>query len=731
MAEGFQRLRDQNGRFIRREVRPFPPLSPPPVLAVDAGAPPAVDLAAPEWYLNREVSSLEFQRRVFEEVQDPTNPLLERTKFLAIVNTNLDEFFMIRVSGLKQQVSANAADVARDGMTPRETLYAIHRKVGGLFTEGAECLRDALIPELAQNGIHLCDYGDLDAEQQAAADEYFRREIFPVLTPLAVDSGHPFPHISNRSLNMLVVVRDESGEHIARIKLPPSLPRFVPVTATDAMRAHAAIHRPRAFVWLEQVIAANLQTLFANTQIVAAYPFHVTRNADFEIQELEAEDLLQTIEQQLAQRQFGFVVRLMVDDTLPEGLRTWLTAKLEVHPSDVYTVAGQLGLGDLMQLMRIDRPDLKDAPFVPQTPAALRDTEDIYATIRDGDILLHHPYDSFTPVVDFIKAGSTDPNVRAIKQVLYRVGKDSPIVLALAEARDDETQVAVLVELKARFDEENNIEWARALESKGVHVAYGMMGLKVHCKVALVVRREADGVRRYVHLGTGNYNAGTARVYTDLGLFTANEEIGADVSDLFNYLTGYSNQQEYRKLLVAPVTLRRRVFEMIERERGFGARGRIIFKMNNLVDEEMVEELYRASQAGVKIDIICRQICCLRPGIPGISENIRVISIVGRFLEHSRIYLFGNGGETELYLGSADLMTRNLDRRVEVLFPVEDAAIRTHIEEDILKTHLRDTVKARELRADGSYERVRPAEGEQPFGSQEWLLNAGTDSIRH
>ena len=458
-------------------------------------------------------------------------------------------------------------------MTPRETLHEIHKVVFALMESQCRYLRDTILPALAENDIHLLTYDELDENQCRAATDYFMHEVFPVLTPLAVDSGHPFPHISNRSLNLLVVVRDEAGEHIARVKIPQSLPRFVPVTTTAPMRDASGIHRPRASAWLEQVVIANLPTLFPGKEIVAAYPFHVTRDADIEIREIEAEDLLVSIQEQLERRSFGFAVRLVVDATMPETLRNWLMGKLEVHPSDVYTLNGYLGLGDLMQLLRIDRPDLKDTPFVPQVPPALKDGSDIYSTIRQGDILLHHPYDSFVPVVDFITAGSTDPAVRAIKQTLYRVGRDSPIVEALGEARDEDTQVAVLVELKARFDEENNIEWARALESKGVHVAYGMLGLKVHCKVALIVRREQDGIRRYVHLGTGNYNASTARTYTDLGLFTANEEIGADVSDLFNYLTGYSDQREYRKLLVAPVNLRRRISELIERETALGPKG--------------------------------------------------------------------------------------------------------------------------------------------------------------
>lgn len=728
MAGTIVRTRDSNGRFVRRPAAPRTTTAPSPAHTqqTSVAVAPIEDVTAPEWYFNRELSLLAFQWRVFDQARDEGTPLLERVKFLAILSTNLDEFFMVRVSGLKQQIAVDSADVRRDGMTPRESLHEIHKIVFELMESQCHYLKAVIIPELAENDIHLLTYEELNESQRNAATEYFLREVFPILTPLAVDSGHPFPHISNRSLNLLVVVRDEAGEHIARIKIPQSLPRFVPVPPTAPMRDASGIHRPRASIWLEQVVIANLPTLFPGKEIIAAYPFHVTRDADIEIQELEAEDLLETIEEQLERRGFGFAVRLVVDATMPEMHRLWLMEKLQIYPSDVYTLNGYLGLGDLMQLLRIDRPDLKDPPFVPQVPPTLRDGSDIYTAIRQGDILLHHPYDSFAPVVDFIASGSTDPAVRAIKQTLYRVGKDSPIVEALAEARDEDTQVAVLVELKARFDEENNIEWARALESKGVHVAYGMMGLKVHCKVALIVRREQDGIRRYVHLGTGNYNAGTARTYTDLGLLTANEEIGADVSDLFNYLTGYSDQREYRKLLVAPVNLRQRITELIERETARGPKGRLIFKTNHLVDERIIEALYRASQAGVKIDLICRSTCCLVPGVPGLSENIRVISILGRFLEHHRIYLFGNGGREEIYLGSADLHPRNLDRRVEVLFPIEDPAIRAHIREDLLETYLRDTDKARVLGPDGRYRPVPRPEGVPPFNAQEWLLNTAT-----
>lgn len=713
MAGSLIRVRDSNGRFVRRAPRPERP---------NTAAGP-VNLADPALYINRQLSVLAFARRVFAQAMDVQTPLLERLKFVGILSTLLDEFFMVRVASLKQQVLANSEDVARDGMTPRETLHAVHKIAAALMAEQGAYLRDVLTPALAEDDVHLLPYDALNAEQQNAATDYFLREVFPVLTPLAVDSGHPFPHISSRSLNLLVVVRDSVGERIARIKIPQTLPRFVPVPTTVSMRAAEGIHRARAFVWLEQAVIANLRALFPGKEIVGAYPFHVTRDANVEFQELGADDLLELIDEQLERRGFGFVVRLVVDATMPDALRTWLMEKLAVYPSDVYTIAGHLGLSDLIQLLRVDRPDLKDPPFVPQTPPALREGGDIYATIRQGDILLHHPFDSFAPVVDFIKAASADANVRAIKQTLYRVGRDSPIVSALAEARDEDTQVAVLVELKARGDEENNIEWARALESKGVHVAYGIPGFKVHCKAALIVRREQEGVRRYIHLGTGNYNAATARSYTDLGLFTASEAIGADVSDLFNYLTGYSDQREYRKLLVAPVNLRQRIMALIERETARGPHGRMILKTNHLVDERIIEALYRASQAGVRIEIICRTTCCLVPGVPGVSEHIRVRSILGRFLEHHRIYVFGEGEGADVYCGSADLHPRNLDHRVETLFPIEDAALHADIRETILAAYLRDTARASELGPDGVYRPIRPAEGEEPFSAQEWLLN--------
>ncbi|MDP9373906.1 MAG: polyphosphate kinase 1, partial [Chloroflexota bacterium] len=485
-----------------------------------------------------------------------------------------------------------------------------------------------------------------------------------------------------------------------------------------------------AFTWLEQVIAANVGALFPGKEVTGCYFFRVTRNADLALREAEAEDLLETIEESLERRLFGFVVRLSVDSAMPPATRAWLAGQLGLDPREVHVIDGPLGLSDLMALYGVDRPDLKYPPFVPQPPAGWpREGANVLELIRRRDVLLHHPYNSFAPVVDFVRA-ATGPDVLAIKQTLYRVGANSPIVDALLEARDEETQVAVVVELKARFDEESNIGWARALEQAGVHVAYGLVGLKTHCKLALIVRRETDGLRRYAHLGTGNYNASTARGYEDFGLLTSDPDICADVSDLFNYLTGYSAQRRFRKLLVAPAGLRSRLVELIDREAAWGERGRLIFKMNALVDAEMVEALYRASRAGVRIDLIVRGACSLRPGVPGVSETIRVISIVGRFLEHSRAYYFGNGGEDELYLGSADLMPRNLNRRVEVLFPLEAPALKAQVRDEVLPLYLRDNVKARVLQPDGTYVRERPAPGEPEVDSQAVLLAAASAQAR-
>jgi polyphosphate kinase len=686
-------------------------------------------------YFNRERSWLEFNRRVLEEALDEQNPLLERVKFLSIFSTNLDEFFMIRVAGIKQQVAAGVVGRSPDGTTPAEQLIAIRRTVDALTDQHRRCWLDDVQPKLRDQGIRLIDYAELDDQQRAFCKAYFEREVFPVLTPLAFDPSHPFPQISNLSINLAVVINDrEEGELFARVKVPAVLPRLIPLPSgmCDGPQ-QTQPERRHCLVWLEQVIAENVDALFPGMEIVEAYVFRITRNADMEIQEEEAADLLRTIEQGVRQRRFGAVVRLTIQHDMPQRIRDTLLANLKITPDDLYEVEGPLGLSDLMSLMKIDRPDLKDPPFYPATPPLLRNARtstEIFSAIRQQDILLHHPFDSFRPIVELIEAAAEDPDVLAIKQTLYRVGSNSPIVKALMHARDQDKQVTVLVELKARFDEENNITWARALERAGVHVVYGLVGLKTHAKIALIVRREYDGLRRYVHLGTGNYNAGTARVYTDLGLLTCNPELGADASDLFNLLTGYSRQHRYRKLLVAPVNLRERLTWLIEREiahSNSGRGGSLIFKLNSLVDPQMIELLYRASQVGVKVELIVRGMCCLRPGVDGLSENIIVRSVVGRFLEHSRIYYFENGGEPVVYLGSADLMQRNLDRRIETLFPIEDAAMIRHIREDLLATYLNDNIRAKLLMPDGSYVRAQPEAGAEPRDSQVFFA-AGHDT---
>ncbi|MBE2232903.1 MAG: polyphosphate kinase 1 [Anaerolinea sp.] len=700
-------------------------------------------------YLNRELSWLEFNRRVLEEALNPRlHPLLERVKFLAIFHSNLDEFFMIRVSGLRQQVLAGAVQLPPDGMTPAEQLLAVRERLLPMLDQASSCWAGDLRPHLEQAGIRIRSYDDLSGAERVWLTEYFLREVFPVLTPLVFDPGHPFPHISNLSVNLAVKLLDpvDGSVQYGRIKVPAMLPRLIELPRSPAADAPLA-RKPRSraakrnggdpasgavdaaarqdFVWMEQVVAANLAYLYAGVEIVEAYPFRVTRDADIEIQEDEADDLLRTMERGIRQRRFGPVVRVEIAKAMSAPMRGLLVQNLGVAPDDVYEMDEPLGMSSLISLLDIDRYDLKDRPFVPQLPALLSGKESIFAAIRRGDILLHHPYDSFAPVVDFIKAAATDPHVLAIKQTLYRVGSNSPVVEALMRAREEGKQVAVLVELKARFDEENNIGWARALERAGVHVVYGLMGLKTHCKLALVVRREQDGLRRYVHLGTGNYNVSTSRVYTDLGMFSCRPELGADVSDLFNYLTGYSLQRHYRHLLVAPVNLRSGVANLIRREIAHAKQGRparLSFKMNALTDPALIRLLYEASQAGVAVDLLVRGICCLRPGVAGVSDNIRVTSIVGRFLEHSRIYCFANGGAEQIYLGSADLMERNLDRRVEVLFPVLDPLLTEQIKLGILNIYHADNVKARFLQADGSYLWPAPSGDDEPVDSQRMLL---------
>jgi polyphosphate kinase len=668
--------------------------------------------------LNRELSWIEFNSRVLDEALDPTQPLLERLKFLSIFSTNLDEFFMVRVSGLQEQNEANPHLTSPDGLTATTQLRMISERLRPLLELQMRCLLKQILPGLEKYGVRIVPYDDLKPEQRGYLRNYFFERIFPILTPLSVDISHPFPYISNNSLNLGISVVPEminNGEEprFTRVKVPPNVPRLIKVSEED--------HR---YVLLEEVISAHIEALFPGMRVLECQPFRITRDADIEIEEDEAGDLLKTVEQQLRQRRFGFGVRLEVAGGMSADMVKLLRQALEVSEQDVYTIDGPLNIPDLMTLYKLDLPELKDTPFTPVTPKSLNVAEGIFDAIRHQDILLHHPYDSFAPVVEFLRAAARDPNVLAIKQTLYRVGKDSPIVEELIKAAENGKQVAVLVELKARFDEENNIIWAKRLEQAGVHVVYGLVGLKTHAKVALVVRQEQDTIRRYVHLGTGNYNATTARIYTDLGLLTAHPDFGADVSDLFNFLTGYSRQVRYRKLLVAPVNLRESITELVRREVEHHQAGRpagIFAKFNGMTDVGMIEELYAASRAGVPIDLLIRGICCLRPGVDGRSQTIRVGSVVGRFLEHSRIYRFVNAGQEEIYLGSADLMNRNLDRRVEVVFPIEDERLKERITKEMLEPMWQDNVKMRSLQPDGTYARPRLAD-EKAFNAQAKLL---------
>ncbi len=689
-----------------------------------------IDLRDPSLYVNRELSFLRFNHRVLEEALDTGHPLLERIKFLSIVASNLDEFFMVRVSGLRRQLAAGALKAPPDGMTPAEQLAAIRRQLLPQLAQQYECWHEDLLPKLRKAGVEILRYEDLKRKQCKLMRSYFKEEIFPALTPLAFDPGHPFPLISNLSINLAVVVNDaRHGRRFARLKVPNTFPRLLRIPSEEAADEYQSLGLAQAmsnnFVWLEEVVSANLDMLFPGVEVVAAYPFRVTRDADPEIEEDEASDLLVAIEESVRKRHFGSAVRLEIDETMPDQVRDILISNLGLAPYQVYTVDGPLGLADVMEMTDVNRPDLKDKPFHPSVPPQLSTEESIFSVIRRHNMLVYHPYDSFDPVVRFVREAARDPEVLAIKQTLYRVGPNSPIVAALMDARENGKQVAVLVELKARFDEENNIVWARSLEEAGVHVVYGLVGLKTHAKICLVVRHERDVIRRYVHMATGNYNDVTARVYADLGYFTCDPDMGADLSDLFNALTGYSRKDDYRKLLVAPGKMQEQIIARIDREieqHEEHGDGYIALKMNSLVDKYCIRALYRASQAGVKVDLQPRGICCLRPGVPGVSDNIEVTSIVGRFLEHARIYYFRNGGDEEILTGSADLMPRNLYRRVETLFPVEDPALKTALRDQILNVHLKDNVKARRMLPDGGYEWVKPQDDEPKINSQLWLI---------
>jgi len=675
-----------------------------------------------ELFFNRELSLLEFHGRVLDEGLDKSNPLLERLKFLSIFSSNLDEFFMIRVSGLKEEIE-HGVEVSPDGLTPAQQLAKSRERVLSLIAKQARCLREDVLPALREAGIAVVSYNSLSRHEKERLEDYFTEKVFPVLTPLAVDPSHPFPYISPLSLNLGLMVdppknmkfissRKLIDRSFVRIKVPSVLPRLVPVGASNAR-----------FVLLEEIIEANIRALFPEMQPGPCYRFRVTRDADIEIREEEAHDLLSAIQEELRQRRFGTPVRLEVSADMPDEMIDYLTSSLNLDQNDVYKFDGPLNIPDLMSLYDLDRPDLKDAPFTPQVPTWFEEHKSIFDAIKERDRLLHHPYDSYECVTEFINQAVDDEDVVAIKICLYRTGPESPIPPALIRAAEQGKQVTVLIELKARFDEEHNIEWAHKLDEAGVHVVYGIVGLKTHGKLTLIVRREGDALRRYVHIASGNYNPTTSCTYTDLGLFTVDDEIGRDATELFNYLTGFSEQRHYRKLMVAPIELREKFNDLLDREIEHKRRGRparVIAKFNRLADLQIIEKLYEVSRAGVEVDLIVRGICMLRPGIPGLSENIRVRSIVGRFLEHSRVFWFANGGDDEVYIGSADWMTRNLKDRIEVVAPVTDRDAKRYLRDVLLDAYLADNTKARELQPDGRNTPV-PTRSE-PFNTQEYFI---------
>jgi polyphosphate kinase len=685
--------------------------------------PPRPELTDRRLYLNRELSWLTFNERVLAEAADRGLPLFERVKFLGIVSTNLDEFFMVRVAGLKQQQAGGVAETSADGMLPGEQLSSISERVHAMVAEQYRIWREELTPLLAERGLIIPPIDKLSAAQRNAVRSYFTRAVFPALTPLAVDPGHPFPQLKNKSLNRAVFLRKSVGRRerrraeklLAVVQVPSVLSRLLPVPSSDG----------RVIILLEQLISAHVGDLFPGYDVLQTAIFRVTRNWDLSIDEEDSEDLLSTVQEELRRRDRGAAVRLQIDASASVDVERLLVEALNLSsPADVYRVDGPLQLSDLSALSEFDpAPDLRNEPTIPVVPPILRDADSIMSVVGKRDIALHHPYESFEPVVRFLSEAADDPCVLAIKQTLYRTSGDSPFVRALGRAAENGKQVTVLVEIKARFDEANNIAWARRLEESGVHVVYGLIGLKTHCKLALVVRREGEVIRRYVHLGTGNYNPQTARLYTDLSLFTAREEVADDVSALFNLLTGFADPPKWRRLVVAPFGMRDSVIERIDREAALARRGepaRILAKMNSLVDPAVIRALYAASQAGVEIDLLVRGICCLKPGVPGVSDRIRVRSIVDRYLEHSRIFAFGEGERRELLLSSADWMPRNFQRRIEVMVPVEDKAIKARLLEEVLGFGMRDTVKARVLETDGTQTRV-PA-GPEPFQSQVRLL---------
>jgi polyphosphate kinase len=671
--------------------------------------------------LNRDLCQLEFFRRVLEEATDTSTPVLEKLKFLAVFSSNLDEFFMVRVSGIKEMLGIDDIGPMPGELTPTEQLTVIRNRVLTLVEEQTRCLRDEVLPELAEQGVVIAPYKTLSNEEKQSLSQYFMKNIFLVLTPQAVDPARPFPYISNLSLNIGLTVQSNPDDTLAgtpldnearfvRIKVPPVVPRLIPITPGEMK-----------FALAEEVIEANIHALFPSMNLSKGYVFRVTRDADVEIRDDKAADLLALIKESLRERRFGLPVRLEVSSSMPNEMVEYLTSSLKIDPDDVYKIDGLVDVGDLMELYGLDMPELKDKPLKAVLPPGLRNKESIFEALKKQDVLVHHPYTSFGTIVDFIHAAAQDPQVVAIKMCLYRTGKKSPIPQALIEASERGKQVTAVVEIKARFDEEHNIEWAKRLGESGVHVVYGQVGLKTHSKVTLVVRRDEDGLKTYTHIATGNYNPTTSRLYTDLGLLTSDSMIGDDATDVFNFLTGFSIQKEFSRLLVAPLNLRKRMMALIKRETAHAREGRpahIMAKINRLTDLNIIEALYEASQAGVKIDLIVRGACMIRPGEPGLSQTINVRSVVGRFLEHSRIFYFANGGDEEVYIGSADWMSRNLDRRVEVVAPVLDPQAKTYLKDTVLAAYLRDNVKARVMNSDGSYVQPAMEAGEEPFNSQ-------------
>ena len=683
----------------------------------------------PENFINRDLSWVEFNKRVLEEALNPDVPLLEKVKFISIFCSNLDEFYMIRISGLREQIAANVEEPSIDGLTPIEQLKKVEKMLKPLLKTLDNYWINEIIPALKTSNINLLSYEDINESDREKLTEYFKKEVYPVLTPLAFDPGRPFPYISNLSLSLAILIRKPNGEnHFARVKVPSILSRLLQIDNILEPKKSLGVNGnfSTAYIWLGDLIKENLHLLFPGMEIVEAHRFRITRDTDIELQEDEADDLLSVIEETIKQRRFGSVVRLEVGHPVPDFMLDTLIENLQITKEDVHISDGPLGLSDVMGLVKLPLHQLKEKPFYPVLPKVFEEDDDFFSIIRQKDILLHHPYHSFAPVIDFIKKAALDPDVLAIKQTLYRVGPDSPIVRCLIEAAEMGKQVAVLVELKARFDEQNNIYWARELEKVGVHVVYGLVGLKTHAKMTLVVRKEYDGVKRYVHLATGNYNATTAKLYTDLGFFTSDEAICSDVSSIFNFLTGYSKQKEYNKLFVSPVNMREKFLGLINRETEnaiLGKDAKIIMKLNSLVDPAVICALYEASNSGVEIKLIVRGVCSLIPGVKDLSENIEVRSIIGRYLEHSRVFYFYNNGNEEIYLSSADMMQRNLDRRVEIAFPIENPRLKDELIKTLLKVSLKDNIKARILQPDGSYKFLEVKESAKKFNSQEWLMN--------